>query len=133
MLLKDLVARYRDTEVVFTELLDEQLLGLAIQAANYYAAYSDLDVYGGIEMANIVDEETDISNSEWQIIRPLFLLYCEKNCAVLNERVAVTGIMGYGRSTSEINADIERMEQEILPRRAFSQPTVSLVDFDNLF
>lgn len=69
--------------------------------------------------------ETDISGSEWAIIRPLFLLYVERETALQLEASRGLGIDPYGRSVSEIATEITQAEAD-LPHRAFSVPIITV-------
>jgi len=62
-----------------------------------------------------------VSYSEWALIRPLFLLYIERETAFYIESTRGFGVDVFGRSTSEVAGEIIALEAE-LPRRAFSQP-----------
>lgn len=64
---------------------------------------------------------TDVSNSEWAVIKPLFMLYVERENARALEASRNLGVDVYGRQVGEIQADIERYENGDLPRLAFSQ------------
>ncbi len=68
---------------------------------------------------------TELTSGEWAIIRPLFVLYVERQNAFLQEASRNLGADPYGRSSSEIASDIERAE-EALPHKAFQQPVISI-------
>jgi hypothetical protein len=72
-----------------------------------------------------VDGTTVISQSEWAVIRPLFLLYVEREQALYLESTRAFGSDVYGRSSSEIMSDIDRAELD-LPGNAFVQPVISV-------
>lgn len=61
---------------------------------------------------------TEISESEWAIIRQLFMLYVERETALQLEASRGMGMDVYGRSSSEVAGDIVQAEAE-LPHRAF--------------
>lgn len=66
--------------------------------------------------------QTDVSRSEWSVIKPLFLLYVERENARALEASRNLGVDVYGRQVGEIQTDIERAENETMPRMAFFQP-----------
>ncbi len=53
---------------------------------------------------------TDITVSEWALIRPLFLLYIERENAIQLEASRGMGVDPFGRSSSEVAGDIVQME-----------------------
>lgn len=66
----------------------------------------------------MIDEDTDISTGEWAVIRPLFVLYCERENAARLEASRALGLDVYGRSVSEIAGEIHAMENETIPNKA---------------
>jgi len=63
--------------------------------------------------------ETDITFSEWAVIKPLFMLYVEKANAFALEASRVMGVEVFGRAVDTIENDIQRYEQIDMPRLAF--------------
>lgn len=72
-----------------------------------------------------LSESTVVSPSDWAIIRPLFLLYCEREQALMLESSRVMGVDVFGRASSEVQQDINTAESE-LPQKAFVQPAFSI-------
>lgn len=72
-----------------------------------------------------LDENTVVTQGEWGFIRPLFMLYVEREQSIQLEASRNLGVDVYGRSTSEIDQDIARAEGDI-PERAFLQPVISV-------
>jgi hypothetical protein len=70
--------------------------------------------------------ETTVSVGEWAVIRPLFVLYAERECAMRLEASRAAGIEVYGRSVSEISQDISVMETETLPTKSFSHAIIEV-------
>lgn len=70
-------------------------------------------------------DDTVVSPSDWAIIRPLFLLYCEREQALMLEASRVMGVDVFGRASSEVQMDINTAETE-LPQKAFIQPAFSI-------
>jgi hypothetical protein len=64
--------------------------------------------------------ETDLTDGEWALIRPLYMLYIERANAVALEASRTLGVEMYGRTVSEIQQDIDREEKENIPRLGFS-------------
>lgn len=78
-----------------------------------------------LEPVDWVTEKTVISQSEWAIIRPLFLLYVEREQAIYLEASRSFGAEVFGRSSPEIQQDIDLYEER-LPNLAFSQPVITV-------
>lgn len=131
----DLVAKFA-TERPVGNLLDTPvLLAQAIAAVSYYAGWADLDVHLAIPIADpapvppvaypAIDGTTVISVSEWAMIRPLFLLYIERENALQLEASRGMGIDVFGRSSSEISGDITQIELGF-PHAAAYSPVVTI-------
>jgi hypothetical protein len=73
-----------------------------------------------------LDVQTVITNSEWALIKPLYLLYVERENARALEASRMQGVDPYGRTVSEVQADIERYESGDMPRLAFFQPVETI-------
>jgi hypothetical protein len=104
-------------------MLDIGAIGnLAIAATVFCAGYCDL-------VAGVVGDDisltTDVTTSEWAIIKPLFSLYVEREQGIMLEASRGLGVDVYGRTTSEIQMDIKQMEDE-MPKKAFYHPIVSV-------
>lgn len=112
--------------------VDEDIVcAQAVAAARFYAAYGSIDTLlppdadAPIPPVEWVRPDTDVSQSEWGVIRPLFVLYVERENAIHLEASRGLGVDVFGRSTSEIAAEITQAETE-LPRRAFMQPVFTV-------
>jgi hypothetical protein len=70
----------------------------------------------------VLDAQTEITPSEWSIIKPLYMLYVERENARVLETSRQQGVEVFGRDVSSVQADIERQETEVMPRLAFFQP-----------
>ncbi len=64
--------------------------------------------------------DTDLTDSEWAVVKPLFLLYIERENARALEASRGLGVDPYGRSNDVVEADIRQYEAD-LPRLAFAQ------------
>jgi len=123
------VERFSQDERAAGSILDEPAtLAQGIAAVNFHSGFADLKVHLAIPIADPAPEPpidypeitalTDISVSEWAMIRPLFLLYVERETALQLEASRGMGIDVFGRSSSEVQGDIALIESEY-PHRAF--------------
>lgn len=104
-------------------ILDEdQVKAQATQAARFYLGYAAI---ASLEVAGELTASTELSNSEWAVIGPLFRLYVERENARALEASRNMGLEVYGRQVDTIEQDIVRIEDD-LPRRAFSQAPVTV-------
>lgn len=111
------------------------VLAQAIAAVNFYSGYGALEAHLAIPIADpppvprtpypAITSTTEISVSEWAVIRPLFLLYVERETEIQLEASRGMGIDVFGRSSSEIAADIAQMELEF-PHKAFYQDIITV-------
>lgn len=123
-----LVTRF-ETERPAGNLLDTpDLLAQAIAATSFYSGYAALATHLAIPIADpapvpptpypAITSATEISVSEWAVIRSLFMLYVERESAMQLEASRGMGIDPFGRSSSEIASDIALFESEF-PHRVF--------------
>lgn len=120
MILADLVARFMDHERGAANILSlEAVKAQAIAAVSFYAGYSALDD------ESTISDQLDITVSEWAEIRPLFVLYVERESALQMEATRSMGADPFGRSSSEAANDIMQLEAD-LPRRVFYQPVITV-------
>lgn len=106
--------------------LEDQVLQCCIEATRFYAGYAALtdptaepDLLGVLDPA-LIAPSTDVTAGEWAIIAPLFRLYVERHAAQVVEASRGLGVEPLGRTTSEIAADIQRVEEN-LPLLSFSE------------
>ena len=59
------------------------------------------------------------------MIRPLFVLYVERETAVQLEASRALGVEVFGRTVSEIDGEITQYES-MLPEKAFCQPVITV-------
>lgn len=130
-----LVTRF-ESERPAGNLLDTPgILAQAIAATNFYSGYAALTVYLAIPIADPapvpptpypeITASTEISVSEWAVIRSLFMLYLERETALQLEASRGMGIDVFGRSSSEISSDIALYESD-LPHRVFCSPVITI-------
>lgn len=101
------------------------VLAQALAATRLYAGYAELRTHAGVSPVPEITGDTEISNSEWALIRPLFLLYVERETALQLEASRGLGMDVFGRSSSEVASDIIQFEAE-LPHRAFFRPIITV-------
>lgn len=106
---------------------EEQVIAQLVAAVRFYAGYAQLKASENYA-ANLLEitPETDITSSEWAIIRPLFFLYAERENALQLEASRGMGVDVYGRSVSEISAEITQTEAD-MPFKAFVEPIVTII------
>lgn len=123
----DLAAEYaqedRPTGIIID---DAQVVRQLIAAARFYAAYGALQ-HGTDPVPTFDDitEDTELSLGEWGMIRPLFVLYVERETAVQLEASRALGVEVFGRTVSEIDGEITQYES-MLPEKAFCQPVITV-------
>jgi hypothetical protein len=101
------------------------VLAQALAAARFYAGYAEIRANAGVSPVPEITGDTEISHSEWALIRPLFLLYVERETALQLEASRGLGMDVFGRSSSEVASDIAQFEAE-LPHRAFCRPILTV-------
>lgn len=101
-------------------LAQEVVMAQAIAAIRFYAGYADL-----ASEETEFSENTNLTNSEWALIRPLFMLYVERESAMYLEASRSLGIEQFGRGTGEVIGDIKQVEDE-LPLKAFCCPVLTI-------
>ena len=110
----------------------ETIESCAVTAVRQFNAYGYFDyqkVFDSLSDDHSFKIEIDINyciiDDEWAIIRPLFDLYVERENAIYLEASRGVGIDVFGRTVSEVNADIAAEEAE-LPNLAFDEPIVTV-------
>ena len=125
MKLNDIVNQFLQEERSVAVLLDEtQVEALAKSAVSFYCGYADLASCPNTSLIDIT-ETTELSISEWAVIKPLFLLYVERETALQTEATGMQGVAGYGRNSSEVNGEIAIYERE-LPQKASSSAAFTI-------
>ena len=121
--------------VVWLVLDATEVAPLAQQAARFVSGWCVLEALdkgdGTLPKPDEILLDTAVTNGEWAIIKPLFVLYVELQNAMRLEASRSLGIDVYGRASSEITADITRMEAEEIPRKCFREDVMT-VGFDDL-
>lgn len=101
------------------------ILAQAEAATRFYAGYAVLSARENADPVPEISGNITITESEWALIRPLFLLYVERETALQLEASRGMGIDPFGRSASEIAGDIARAEAD-MPQMAFFQPILTV-------
>ena len=115
-----LATRFANEERPAGNLLDDtQILAQALAAARFYAGFAAIVSQIVVPAPTDVADSTEISLSEWALIRPLFMLYLERENAIQLEASRGMGIDPFGRSSSEVQNDILQAE-DAMPLKAFS-------------
>ena len=106
---------------------DENVKEQAVLASRQFAAWGDLSgaIPGDGELEAISGDMT-VSTSEWGVIKPLFMLYVERENARALEASRGQGVDVYGRDANTIEVDIRQYETLDLPRLAFSAQPESI-------
>lgn len=149
MKIAELVAEYAEARAVGLMLTDPELTHCAMRAVRALAAHSriaslsqtDLQPAAGGTPADPEPEvteaypvkdlaqltpDTELSVGEWVLASPLFYLYVELLNSTRLEASRAGGIDAFGRSSSEIQQDINVMENETLPQKAYSAVIVTI-------
>ncbi|OZB31195.1 MAG: hypothetical protein B7X51_09450 [Pseudomonas sp. 34-62-33] len=122
--LASLVERFLEQERGAANILPASTVtAQAVAAAGYYAGFADLEVPPASGEA--ISETTDISVSEWAEIRPLFLLYVERETALQLEATRSMGAEVFGRTSSEVGMEITQLEADYA-RRVFCFPVFTV-------
>jgi hypothetical protein len=113
----------------------EQIENLFLEAVNEAYGYGDI-VNGRkldyidecpqiINHATRITIETVLSESQWAVIKPLAQLLVDLETARLQEATKNHGLEPFGRSTAEIENDINMYRAE-LPKKMFASPIVTI-------
>lgn len=123
--ISDLVADFMTNQRPVGNLLDVDIVTAQCMAATlFYVGYSDLAVCRDMPVTvpatpyPDIAETTVLNESEWAIIKPLFMLYLERENALYLESSRSMGVEQFGRTSSEVIGDITAYELE-MPHKAF--------------
>lgn len=135
--LSELAQEYADAWIM--NFLDqEQLKKLFLEAANEVYGWGDLTVHNRryeqnpidgcpVLVANdaLVTENTPLTESDWVIIRPLAMYFAELETAKLLEASKNHNLEQHGRTSSEIENDIQQY-RELLHKKSFSVDPITI-------
>jgi len=105
-----------------------------LKAVRFYVGYAEVSYFFEQDpsvtpaLTQLTDAVT-LTTSEWAIIQPLFNAYADHENALRLEASRGLGVDVYGRSSSELSAEIKQLELD-LPRKAFYQPFVGVGNLD---
>lgn len=124
-----LADRFATQERPAGNLLDAPaVLAQAVATASFYAGYAEIRSRvqtDPLVPVPAISGTTEINESEWALMRSLFMLYVERETALQLEASRGLGMDVYGRSSSEVAGDIMQAEME-LPHRAFCRGIVTV-------
>ena len=121
MKLSDLVDEFVGQRLASGLLLSpDTVLQAAVDATRFYAGFASMEDTGAADL-----QDRDISDSEWALIRPLFILYVERETSVVSELSRASGLETLTRTAAEVEGDIRQMEAD-MPLKAFVQPYTSV-------
>lgn len=107
----------------------EQVVHQAIDALRFYAAYGPVQSIssapGNVPGLEALTRETQLTNGEWGMVRPLFILYVERENALHLEASESLGVTVYGRRSAEVTQDIT-IAEELCRFGAFSRPIIAV-------
>lgn len=98
---------------------DTEVTVQAVAAARQYAGWGTIQSLAG-DGAAALSDNTELTNGEWALIKPLFMLYVERENARALEASRGNGVDVFGRTVSEIAPEITQYESIDLPRLSFS-------------
>ena len=105
-----------------------------IEAAREYQAWGNLSVENA-DFDNIsnwtyakveITAQTELTISEWGVVKPLAELFAERESALIQESSRVASHEPYGRSSAEIQSDITNYRIEYMRKFAFSMPPTTI-------
>ncbi len=135
MTLNDLVLEFMASRLTGGLVIDiPDVTKAMLKAVRFYAGYAEVSYFFEQDpsvtpaLTQLTDTVT-LTTSEWAIIQPLFNAYADHENALRLEASRGLGVDVYGRSSSELSAEIKQLELD-LPRKAFYQPFVGVGNLD---
>jgi len=134
MKISQLVIQYSDVLPIGCVLTDEQITRSLRDAVRQYCGYARLvgatstdGIHSDIDETETADglQDLDLTPSELAIVRPLWLLYIEKENALALEASRSQGADPFGRSAAEAQGGIDEYHQR-LPALCFNYQPVSI-------
>ncbi|SEN74837.1 hypothetical protein [Nitrosomonas marina] len=124
--ISDRVDDYLLQERMISNMLDTTIaLAQAVAATVLYAGYAELQAHVDASPVPQITADTELNDSEWALIRPLFVLYMERETATHLEATRGLGVEPFGRSSSEVGQEIMQYEME-LPKKAFVREVITV-------
>lgn len=109
-------------------LTDEQVLRSLRDATRHYCGCATLasgETVDASALANGVGQDVDLTHGELSLIKPLWMLYLERENSMALEASRTQGAELFGRSVAETQVSIEMYEQR-LPALAFTSDFVTV-------
>lgn len=129
MKISALVTQYMAVLPIGCLLLEEQIQRSLRDATRHYAGVADFESGQVIDASAQADadspQDIDLSLSELVLIRPLWLLFMERENSMMLEASRTQGAELYGRAVSEVEGGITEYLTR-LPQLAFSSDLVSI-------
>jgi len=127
MKLSVLAAQYMAVLPIGCVLTDDQVLRSLRDATRFYCGHADLASGGSVGALALGEagDDVEVSESELSIIKPLWLLYMERENSTALEASRTQGAEVYGRAVSEVQASIIDYEAR-LPGLAFCEDWVTI-------
>lgn len=129
MKIRQLTAQYMAELPIGCVLTDEQVERSLRDAARQYCGYADLKSGVDVDAAALVganeQQDVDLNTSELSIIRPLWLLYLEKENSMALEASRTQGAELFGRSVAEVEMGIAEYLRT-LPQLCFCEDWVTI-------
>lgn len=127
MKLSVLAAQYMAVLPIGCVLTDDQVLRSLRDAVRFYCGHADLASGGSVGALALGEagDDVEVSESELSIIKPLWLLYMERENSTALEASRTQGAEVYGRAVSEVQASIIDYETR-LPALAFCEDWITI-------
>ena len=129
MKLSELAVQHMAELPIGLVLTEEQVLRSLRDATRFYCGHADLVAGGSVDASalagDVAEQDVDLSHSELSLIKPLWLLYMEKENSTALEASRTQGAELYGRAVSEVQASITDYEER-LPELAFVTDWISI-------
>lgn len=129
MKIRELSAQYMAELPIGCVLTGEQIERSLRDAVRQYCGHADLasgeSVSASALVGNDQAQDVDVSMSELSIIRPLWLLYLEKENSMALEASRAQGAELFGRAVTEVQMSIQDYEMR-LPQLCFCEDWVTI-------
>ena len=135
MKLSQIVEAFMDERPTWLVVSETRVMACLRRAVLFYCGYARLEdaeraddcLHSDISASNVSDDDQDfdLTPSEYAIIKPIFWLYVELECAGAIEASRGLGVDVFGRMTSEIAQEITIKEQD-MAKLAFVEPAFTV-------
>jgi len=129
MKIRQLTAQHMAELPIGCVLTSEQVERSLRDAARQYCGYADLDSGEEVDASALVGDnpaqDVDLNTSELSVIRPLWLLYLEKENSMALEASRTQGAELFGRAVAEVQMSIQDYELR-LPQLCFCEDWITV-------